>query len=122
MIFIPSALGGGEIFFLPLSKPPLKGSNHIIIILFVFTLRQGIYNYITKTNHFLGYCSVAVVQYLVCATNSHVEYVLYFLNVCSGQYGCFYQFLGFMLSWYVAQSQIMMSSLLLEMVLSVCTC
>jgi len=61
----------------------------------------------------LGYRVVAAVLYLqpvaTCNFTSHVKYVLYFLRqhftqyVCSAQYGCFLQFLNFVLSRYVAQ-------------------
>jgi hypothetical protein len=70
---------------------------------------QGIYNYTPKTNHVsrVMYCCSCSV-FTVCATNSHVECVLYvyistFFSLCSAKYVGFYHFHGFMLSRYVGQ-------------------
>ena len=72
---------------------------------------QGIYTYIPKTNYVPGeYCVAAVLLllFIVLISSVSVFNLLYFYistfrkNVCSAQYGCFLQFLDFMISRYVA--------------------
>ena len=89
----------------------------IIIIIIVITFTQGIYSYIPETNHVSRvyiYIYIYIQQSFIyncvtCNVISPVKNVCNFtlalsvVCVCSDQYGCCWQFLNFVLSWYVAQ-------------------
>ena len=92
------------------NKGSYTGRHYIIIILITFT--HDIYNYTHKTNHVstvYSFCSHSVATiYGTCNDISndkhfvlpHQHFPQYVLSV---QYGCFLQFLNFVLSGYVAQ-------------------
>ena len=68
---------------------------------------QGVYTYIPETNYVPREYSVAAILLLLFTVLISLVSVLnlwYFPKyVCSAQYGCFLEFLNFVLSWYVAR-------------------
>ena len=86
--------------------------NIIIIILFI-TFMQSIYNYIYgKQTLLLGYTVLQLfciysLCYMQCYFVREICFVLLHQHfpqyVCSAQYGCFLQFLDFVVSSYVVQ-------------------
>jgi hypothetical protein len=105
-LFLQQLEGIFEAHFLQILLDTVSSTAIIIIIIiiiniaiFVITFVQGIYNYISETNHISRLCSVAEVLYLqfmlhvmlcpmfnmFCTFTSALPAVC----VCSAQYGCF---------------------------------